>query len=188
MFSDQVALVNKDQDRGSHLERLDVNYRGTPFGLEEEIEGRPPSTSNCYGSGPSGVLMAGDRAPDASSLVSVRGVPTSDRLFDLFRATRHTILVFTRQQGDPEASLVVQLLKAYPPGLFKSVRVLPSDSSTSLDVGLDLVVKDELVNAHKAYGVPGADTVIVAVRPDGVVGAMIADSNGLRRYLDLACF
>lgn len=181
------GLNERVWNRGSHLDQLGVNYRGTPFVLDE-IEGRPPSTSNCYDSRPSGVLMAGDRAPDASSLVSIRGVLTGDRLFDLFSATRHTILVFTGQQGNPEASLVVQLLKAYPPGLFKSVGVLPSDSSTSLDVGLDLAVKDELGNAHKAYGVPGADTVIVAVRPDGVVGAMIADSNGLRRYLDLACF
>ncbi|KAJ8689554.1 hypothetical protein PTI98_012451 [Pleurotus ostreatus] len=174
-------------NRGSHLDQLGVNYRGTPFVLDE-IEGRPPSTSNCYDSRPSGVLMAGDRAPDASSLVSIRGALTSDRLFDLFSATRHTILVFTGQQGNTEASLVVQLLKAYPPGLFMSVEVLPSDSSTSPDVGLDLVIQDELGNAHRAYGVPGAGTVIVAVRPDGVVGAMVADSNGLRRYLDLAGF
>ncbi|KAG9219823.1 hypothetical protein CCMSSC00406_0009379 [Pleurotus cornucopiae] len=181
------GLNERVWNRGSHLDQLGVNYRGTPF-LLDEIEGRPPSTSNCYDSRPSGVLMAGDRAPDASSLVSIRGVLTSDRLFDLFSVARHTILVFAGQQGNPEASLVAQLLKAYTPGLFKSVGVLPSDSSTSLDVGLDLVVKDELGNAHKAYGVPGADTVIVAVRPDGAVGAMIADSNGLRRYLDLACF
>ncbi len=57
-----------------------------------------------------------------------------------------------------------------------------------MDVGLDLVVSDGLGNIHKAYGVTNADTAIVAVRPDGVVGAMIADTNGLRRYLDLACF
>ncbi|KAF4566110.1 hypothetical protein EYR36_011525 [Pleurotus pulmonarius] len=174
-------------NRGSHLDQLGVNYRGTPFVLDE-IEGRPPSTSNCYDSRPSGVLIAGDRAPDASSLVAIRGVLTSDRLFDIFSATRHTILIFTGQQGDPEASRVVQLLKAYPSGLFKSVGVLPSDSMTSMDVGVDLVVKDGQGNAHKAYGASSADTFIVVVRPDGVVGAMIADSNGLRRYLELACF
>ncbi|KAL4263212.1 Rifampicin monooxygenase-like protein [Pleurotus pulmonarius] len=173
--------------RGSHLDQLGVNYRGTPFVLDE-IKGRPPSTSNCYDSRPSGVLMAGDRAPDASSLVAIRGVLTSDRLFDIFSATRHTILIFTRQQGDPEASRVVELLKAYPSGLFKSVGVLPSGSTNIMDVGVDLVVKDGQGNAHKAYGAPSADTFIVVVRPDGVVGAMIADSNGLRRYLELACF
>ncbi|KAF9496969.1 hypothetical protein BDN71DRAFT_1505209 [Pleurotus eryngii] len=128
------GLNERVWNRGSHLDQLGVNYRGTPF-VVDEIEGRPPSTDNCYDSRPSGVLMVGDRAPDASSLVSIREVLSSDRRFDLFSATRRTILVFTGQQGNPEASLVVRLLKAYPPGLFKSVGVLPSDSSTSLDVG-----------------------------------------------------
>ncbi|KAF4566117.1 hypothetical protein EYR40_002068 [Pleurotus pulmonarius] len=183
----KASLDDEAWKRGSRLDQLGVNYRGTPFVLDE-IEGRPSSTSNCYDSRPSGVLMAGDRAPDASSLVAIRGVLTSDRLFDIFSATRHTILIFPGQGGDTEASRVVELLKAYPLGLFKSVGVLPSDSTASLDVGLDLVVKDGQGNGHEAYKISSGSTVIVAVRPDGVIGAMVTDSDGLRRYLDIVSF
>ncbi|KDQ23134.1 hypothetical protein PLEOSDRAFT_1114301 [Pleurotus ostreatus PC15] len=183
----KAGLDDQAWKRGSHLDQLGVNYRGTPFVLDE-IEGRPPSTSNCYDSRPSGVLMAGDRAPDASSLIPSRGVLTGDRLFDIFNATRHTILVFTRQESDPQASLVVQLLKAYPSGLFKSVAVLPSDSTTSLDVGFDLVVKDGQGNGYAAYKIPSDSTVIVVVRPDGVIGAMLTNCDGLHRYLDIISF
>lgn len=185
----KASLDDQAWKRGSRLDQLGVNYRGTPFVLDE-IEGRPPSTSSCYDSRPSGVLMAGDRAPDASSLVPIRGLLAGDRLFDIFSAMCHTILVFLGSQADSDGSSVVQLLKTYPRGLFKSVGVLPSDSTIDTDVrvGFDLVVKDGQGNGHKAYKIPGGGTVIVVVRPDGVIGAMVTNSDGLHRYLDIVSF
>ncbi len=75
--------------RGPELYQFGVNYRGSPIVVDEE--GTPESVDP-YRSGEGGTLRGGDRAPDAPGLVSSQGEKT--QLFNIFRTSYHTVLIF----------------------------------------------------------------------------------------------
>ncbi|KAF9453539.1 pentachlorophenol 4-monooxygenase [Macrolepiota fuliginosa MF-IS2] len=141
-----------------------------------------------YGNLLDGRLCAGDRAPDASGLVD-RSVSSLFRttydLFRIFGSHYHTVLIFS-ELADPQP--VLKLLKIYPPGTVRSVIVTPRGRSIPDPVAAsaDLVLEDGDGHAYCAY-IPGKTCGIVAVRPDGIIGAIIADRRRLHKYF-LAIF
>ncbi|KAK0214922.1 FAD binding domain-containing protein [Armillaria fumosa] len=159
--------------RGPELYQFGVNYRGSPIVIDEE--GTPESVDP-YRSGEGGPLRAGDRAPDAPGLVSVQGEKM--HLFDIFRTSYHTVLIFPG--ADLEVKAILDLVKAYPVGTVKSVVIIHQNASPTVDgFPADFVVTDGDGYARKHYNDRNG---IVVVRPDGIVGALIGGVDGLKQY------
>ncbi|TBU42449.1 FAD binding domain-containing protein [Dichomitus squalens] len=185
---DSQATTVQDQDpkkagfmqwRNTALYQLDINYRWSPItvdargkdGLsEDDLKAR------AYEGYPGGDVRAGDRAPQAPALVGADGLEKT--LFDLFKPTYHTVLVFSPQGGAAE---IVKAAQEYPVGtvhtvvLGKDAVPQPIDSAESYH--------DKEGHAYRAYHVDGGEVTVVVVRPDGYVGAVVHDVDGLRTYL-----
>ncbi|KAI6105245.1 hypothetical protein EDD16DRAFT_1747722 [Pisolithus croceorrhizus] len=169
---------------------------------------------NAYGSIQEGVLRGGDRAPDAPGLVPVvksncaapntLGISAlaltegleSTRLFDIFAPIYHTVLIFAPALADPIVASVLAALQQCVPenGLVRPVVVLPN-SLPDLDVGVETssvqdqawgaeVLADQAGHAYRGYVIENDEVKVVAVRPDGVVGAIVHGAEGLGRYFD----
>ncbi|GAA0363309.1 FAD-dependent oxidoreductase [Actinoallomurus spadix] len=125
--------------RDANTTQLNVGYRGSTLAHDDRDETAP--------------LRAGDRAPDATGLMTVEG---ERRLFDLTRGGRFTLLAF----GDAPA------LAAPPLGL-RTLRVVgrPAGPGDVADTGGHLA---------GAYGATGR--TLVLIRPDGHV-ALISDAG-----------
>jgi 2-polyprenyl-6-methoxyphenol hydroxylase-like FAD-dependent oxidoreductase len=100
-------------------------------------------------------IRAGDRAPDA--LCTRAGSDEQVRLFDVFRGTHFTLLVF----GDQPAP---QLPVAYDSSL-RAYTVARPDMTIK---NSDHTLLDSDGQAHRAYGV--TDNTLILVRPDGYIG------------------
>ncbi|KAK0466820.1 FAD binding domain-containing protein [Desarmillaria tabescens] len=159
--------------RGPELYQYGINYRGSPIVVDEA--GTPESVDP-YRSGEGGELRAGDRAPDAPGLVSSQGEKT--RLFDIFRTSYHTVLIFAG--AGLEVKEILDLLKAYPAGTVKSVVILPQNDGPAVDSSsADFTLTDGEDYARKNYN--GRHGVVV-VRPDGMIGALVGGVDGLKQY------
>ncbi|KAK0214928.1 FAD binding domain-containing protein [Armillaria fumosa] len=158
--------------RGPELYQFGVNYRGSPVVIDEE---GTPESIDPYRSGEGGPLRAGDRAPDAPGLVSVQGEKMN--LFDIFRTSYHTVLIFPG--ADLEVKAILDLVKAYPVGTVKSVVILQQNATPADDFPADFVLTDGDGYARKHYNDRNG---IVVVRPDGIVGALIGGADGLKQY------
>ncbi|KQP40878.1 2-polyprenyl-6-methoxyphenol hydroxylase [Methylobacterium sp. Leaf104] len=126
--------------RGTH--QLDIGYPESPLAVESP--------------GRQGVLLAGDRAPDAQ----VRGAAGQPhRLFDLFKGPHWTLLSYG---GEPIAAR---------PGLQVHT------------IGVHGDLTDGAGQFPATYGATPGDRVLV--RPDGYVGAIISagDDSALNDYL-----
>ncbi|KAH7920685.1 hypothetical protein BV22DRAFT_1039541 [Leucogyrophana mollusca] len=159
------------QQRGQRLLMLGINYRSSSIVRDEFVtEARPVAA---YGLLDEGRLEAGDRAPDAPGLRAQDG--TTTKLFDIYRPWYHTVLVF-----GPDAA---QSLGKYDPSLVRLVVVLPaSGAGTHSGYGADMVLVDEERYAHSAYLVKEGDAKVVVIRPDGVVGAIVHNLEGVNKY------
>ncbi|KAK0501681.1 FAD binding domain-containing protein [Armillaria luteobubalina] len=159
--------------RGPELYQFGVNYRGSPIVIDKE--GTPESVDP-YRSGEGGPLRGGDRAPDAPGLVSVQGEKT--QLFDIFRTSYHTVLIFPG--ADLEVKAILDVVKAYPVGTVKSVVILHQNATPTADgFPADFVLTDGDGYARKYYN---DRNEIVVVRPDGIVGALVGGVDGLKQY------
>ena len=161
--------------REKRLNMLGVNYRTSPIVVDEYTRAEPVSA---YGALEEGVLVAGDRAPDAPGLV-VLASGAETRLFDVFSATYHTVLVFT-----PDASATtdtLEVLRRYPEGVVRPVIVLPQGSEATTVGQVDVVV-DQGGHAYPAYLAVRAEQKVIVVRPDGVAGAIVHGAEGVAGY------
>ncbi|KZT65328.1 monooxygenase [Daedalea quercina L-15889] len=181
------AMRNSEESawkRGGDLRQLGVNYRWSSIVVDERTpKAEGPESVNPYGSGNDGTLRAGDRAPDASGLVPAHGSeangPTS--LFGMFRPTYHTVLLFGLPAQQVEYILIAA--KKNPTGLVKTVVIHPKGTSGPKAVGQpDLTIVDGGGHAFAAYQVSPEKPTVVAVRPDGVVGAIVYGLGGFERY------
>ncbi|EIW82593.1 hypothetical protein CONPUDRAFT_100894 [Coniophora puteana RWD-64-598 SS2] len=167
-------------ERPEKLRMHGVNYRSSSVVLEERNPGLPETPA--YGDAVEGegrVLVAGDRAPDAPALVDGEG--TKYRLFDLFKMTHHTVLVFAPSLDS--AKPVLDALAARAGGTVKPVVVLPQAASLlSVDEIDALIVSDGEDYAYSGYQVKQGETYAVAVRPDGFIGAITASVEGVQSY------
>lgn len=170
--------------RDERIHMLGVNYRSSPIVLDKFTHAEPVSA---YGVLEEGVLVAGDRAPDAPELAFALGGAEAindsggegTRLFDLFCPVYHVVLMFV-----PDAAStvdVVAVLKKYPAGIIRLVVVLPQGSEVSGGAQADVVV-DRGGHAYRAYLVVKGEKKTVVVRPDGVVGAIVHGVEGLEQY------
>jgi len=181
-------LEDADTQRGSAFRRgrettqLGVNYRWSPVVLDER-QHAPATEPDPYGLDGS-PLQAGDRAPSASGLVN----PSKGELilFDLFGPSWHTILVFA---GTGKSNLTPSLItdpkvKALTELDLLRIHVIVSNSTTAYDEGVSVVI-DQEGHAHRGYEVESGETIIMVVRPDGILGAVVYGVDGLRKYLEM---
>ncbi len=128
--------------------QLDVGYRGSALARDDRAEHSP--------------LRAGDRAPDATKLVTAKG---ECRLFDLTHGGRFTLLDFGAAPA-VEATL---------PDL-RTLRVVAQPG------GPDDIV-DTKGHLAGAYG--ATDHTLVLIRPDGYIGLIsdAGDVSAVARYL-----
>jgi hypothetical protein len=128
-----------------------------------------------------GDLHAGDRAPDAPQLIPVRG-DAHTRLYEVFGCTYHTVMIFSSENELLNATL--NALARYPSGLVKAVAIVPNATSYEalLDKSLEYIFVDARDYAYKHYNVTAPSPRIVAVRPDGAVGALVESVEDLEKY------
>ncbi|RZL27709.1 MAG: FAD-binding protein [Sphingomonas sp.] len=136
------AMKRGDMRRGRETHQLDIGYPHSSLAMEEPER--------------HGVLLAGDRAPDAQ-VQGAAGQP--HRLFDLFKGPHWTVLTY----GYASA--------ASRPGLHIHA------------IGVHGDLADDFGQFQAAYGVTAGDRVLV--RPDGYVGAIVSGSGdaALGEYL-----
>ena len=182
---DLDAAIEQDPKKGGFMRwrnnallQLDVNYRWSPIvfdarghnGLsEDDLKAR------AYEGYPGGDLRAGDRAPNAPALISTDGAERS--LFDLFKPTFHTVLVFASQGDEAE---IVQAAQAYPADIVHIV-ILGKSAVPQTVAGMQSY-HDKEGHAYRAYRVDGDTVTLVVVRPDGYVGAVVYDLTELQTY------
>lgn len=178
---------NSGWRRGPALYQLGVNYRWSSIVVDER-HSKPSTVEGAYGSvgtGSSGPLRAGDRAPDAPGLLAADAAEAT-RLFDLFSPARHIALVFvpSSTSANEATSPFLQALKLQPADAVRTIGVFVHGTArdATLD-GADLVTVDEAGHARTAYNVAEDDgTVVVIVRPDGVVGGILTSARGVEQY------
>ncbi|TFY83185.1 hypothetical protein EWM64_g823 [Hericium alpestre] len=171
------------------FDKLGVHYRWSPIVVDEDLAGSSSSKQaaeeivSTYVVKEGDRLHAGDRAHDAVGLVDIRSGETK-RLFDLFRPTHHTVLIFSHSGED--ATPIVQLLGQYPTGSIYSAVIFGLVFLATAEVqGADASLVDERGHAYATYGAQTGTTSVAIVRPDGVVGALVKGSEGVERYFSL---
>ncbi|KAF7977100.1 hypothetical protein HWV62_4691 [Athelia sp. TMB] len=158
--------------RGGALGMLGVNYRGSLIVLDQRTVTRADDGGSPYDNGDDRIC-AGDRAPDAS------GLQDADRsslaLFDIFKVSLHTVLVFGRADLRTQVSSALQSLVSTGDVQIKGI--LPAGTA-----GGALDLEDKEGHAYRGYAVEQNVDTIVVVRPDGFIGAIVFDVKGLGVY------
>ena len=175
-----ASTIESAMEREKRLNMLGVNYRTSAIVVDESAHAEPVSA---YGILNEGALVAGDRAPDAPGLMPLvtSGADSDTRLFDVFSATYHTVLMFT---SDASAGTgILEVLWKYPRDLIRPIIVLPQGSEGAT-VDQVAVVVDHGGHAYRAYLAVEGEQKVVVVRPDGVVGAIVRDAGGVKIYFD----
>ena len=196
----------KGWNKDSGLLQLGINYRWSsivcderqileardeadyydPYGylLDDNEEDDIDVGVDSYGSTVDGVLCAGDRAPDATSLIDRSASSlflSTYSLFQIFSSHYHTILIFS-QLKKPKS--ILRYLRSCPAGTVRSVIIVPRGRLAVSDADIrdaDFVLEDRDGHAHDAYA-PGEICGVVAIRPDGMVGAIVQDEQWLHKY------
>ncbi|KAG7094401.1 hypothetical protein E1B28_008001 [Marasmius oreades] len=170
--------------RGWEIRQLGINYRGSPILVDERYTDSDEPVDP-YRSGLDETVHAGDRAPNAPGLV-VPGKEGKIDLFDVLDVVSHTVIVF---EPEPEPSLVSRLkeevdglVDSYPRGSVKSVVIYPQRAEL-LSLAKDgSVLVDGEGYAHEHYKVKQDEAIVVVVRPDGYIGAVVRGSSGVKEY------
>ncbi|KIY53608.1 hypothetical protein FISHEDRAFT_32989, partial [Fistulina hepatica ATCC 64428] len=183
MLNMSTRLLNKtfehhpDPDstfrRGGALNQLGVNYRGSPIVIDERTPEGQTKNPSVYVA--TGILQAGDRAPDAP--LNKDGATV--RLFDIFKPAEHHVLVFSTNRD--AVNTVAAAVSTFPAGIVSASVIVPAGASVN-DVKLP-VLEDKDGTSYTAYDICNpTETTIVIVRPDGVVGAVLVSTEGINRY------
>ncbi|KAF7350749.1 FAD-binding-3 domain-containing protein [Mycena sanguinolenta] len=161
--------------RGGDVQMLGVNYSGSSIVQEDDaVQG---ASVTPYSTSGAGHIRAAYRAPDAPGLVRVgsEGAPT--RLFSIFSVEVHTVLLFG---GDDTTR--AEVLGRLPKEAVRAVLLLPQGQTTTNASSPALVLEDRAGHAYAGYGMRVDELTVVIVRPDGVVGAVAIDAEGVERY------
>ncbi|KAH9843686.1 monooxygenase [Rhodofomes roseus] len=184
LFNAMQKNAEEGWKRGGDLRMLGINYRWSSIVVDERTpKAESPNDVNPYGSGNDSELRAGDRAPEAPDLVPVRTgeADGATSLFNVFRPTHHTVLLFNLPAEETEQLL--QAVQKYPAGSVKTVLVFPQGTFDPHVAGQpDLVVVDKGSHAYAGYLVSPEKPTIVIVRPDGAIGGIAYGLKGLDNY------
>ncbi|KAJ7583937.1 FAD binding domain-containing protein [Mycena floridula] len=163
----------EERSRGYEFRQLGVNYRGSSIVVDES-----PSEEAVDAYNASGDLHAGDRAPDAPGLIPVSG-PGITSFFRLFKTTHHIVLLFSSDATFIESAIT--FVKDKCPTTNIAV-VLHQGEAVDLDLAprADHVLHDAAGYAYKHY--QAGNLPVIVVRPDGMVGAMVHNLDGLKQY------
>ncbi|KAH7878759.1 FAD binding domain-containing protein [Lentinula edodes] len=186
--------------RGFELRMFGINYRGSSIVLDEVAP--PAEVLDPYKMSPEEPVRGGDRAPEAPDL-KILHENSSDgitSLFEIFDTTKHTALVFFK------SPLAIQefsrALANYPNGTMRIVVIHPQGSTERVLIdgkqeGDVVEVLDTKGHAYGSYlrgvdsnavvaseGAVSQDTggIVIVIRPDGHVGAIVKDVAGVDRY------
>ncbi|EJC99069.1 uncharacterized protein FOMMEDRAFT_170810 [Fomitiporia mediterranea MF3/22] len=170
--------------RGRKLYQLDLHYRWSPIVVDERILHPNPGSMDVYGVMTS-ERRAGDRAPDAPSLVRANA---PGRLFDIFNPAMHTVLLFVTDQSLlGQARAIIAPFSLIDSELIQKVLVLTSgvDASSKTVSDMTYVVVDSEGHAFANYGVDPSDRspTVVVIRPDAMIGAFLKTEAGTNKYL-----
>ncbi|KAE9394016.1 hypothetical protein BT96DRAFT_978706 [Gymnopus androsaceus JB14] len=170
----------EDIFRGYELRQLGVNYRGSPFVVDERHTEKDEMIDP-YRSGDDGTVHAGDRAPNAPSLARQDGETTT--LFDIFKPIQHIALIFPGLAGQDFVGETIKTFREYPVGIVKSVLLLPASTAGSFSDLADMTLIDSEGYAYTHYVVAQDTPTVVIVRPDGYIGALVTSGRtGIRNY------
>ncbi|KAF9002997.1 monooxygenase [Cyathus striatus] len=165
--------------RGIDLYMLGVNYRSSSLVIDDGAVEKIVAAS--YNPESATAARAGDRAPNAPELEQIAPSNEEISFFRLFGPSYHTVLVFGGSAEQHKALLGV--VKKVPKGFVKSALVLPKDNPAgSVPEGFDVVLVDTKGYAYDGYSIPAGELQVVAVRPDGVVGARVTAIENLEKY------
>ncbi|OJA17088.1 hypothetical protein AZE42_12196 [Rhizopogon vesiculosus] len=161
---------------------LGIHYRFSDIVLDEfasPVEGKP---IDAYRVLDETYLEAGGRAPDAPKLIHVYpGKSDVMILFTLYRSWCHTVLVFTPSPAD--ATPILAALEWCDKSIMQSAVILPSSTpATPFASAANFVLVDQEGHAYSAYLVEASQTKVFVVWPDGVIGAIVRDAEGVRKY------
>ena len=186
-----AAALKAAWQRGTHLKQFGINYRWSSIVFDERYASTDAQYAsaeplNAYGT-EGDVVRAGDRAPNATGLVRLdrEGDAQSTDLFGIFGPTHHTAIVFGSESSAMEP--ILKSLKTYTPSTISSAVVYPRSTpapkslARGLD-GADHILHDSDGFAFTGYDMPENRTTVVVVRPDGVVGAVVHDIDGIAKY------
>ncbi|KAG1892972.1 FAD binding domain-containing protein [Suillus fuscotomentosus] len=177
------ATASRDWSAGRSpvLCMLGINCRFSTIVLDEFVSSVERKPINAYGVLDEGHLEAGDRAPDAPNMLQVGGAElNTTTLFGLYRSWYHTMLVFAPSLAD--ATSILGALEAYDKSVVRSAVVLPSSASVTPVPSPDLVLVDREGYAYSAYLVEAGQTKVFVIRPDGVIGAIVHGTEGVKKY------
>ncbi|KAG1872108.1 FAD binding domain-containing protein [Suillus tomentosus] len=189
MLGVTTSILNKTiASKGARFERspilfmLGINCRFSTIVLDEFVTSVEEKPINAYGVLDEEHLEAGDRAPDAPNMLQVgRAEPGATTLFSLYRPWYHTILVFAPSLAD--ATPILGALETYDKSVVRLAVVLPSSASvTSVASPADLVLVDQEGHAYSAYLMEAGQTKVFVIRPDGVIGAIVHGTEGVKKY------
>ncbi|KAF5386340.1 hypothetical protein D9757_006709 [Collybiopsis confluens] len=173
--------------RGFELRQFGINYRGSGIILDE-VFGDRSEMFDSYRSGNDGTVRAGDRAPDAPGLTRLGSDnPDTIAIFELLNTLQHTAFIFPGSSADKFSSDMLECLCEYPSNTVKSVVLLAESSSLSSaesdTAESDTVLIDTKGYAYTHYGVSQDTPMVVIVRPDGYIGALVTSGGkGIRQY------
>lgn len=175
--------------QGILFKQLQVNYRWSSIVVDQQPRDSGSEQMAAYLPQDATELRAGDRAPDAPGLIPLRSGTldpnAATSLFDIFRPTYHTLLLFDPAEGLVEG--VDHALASLPQELFRKVLILSPGTTLSTphnDGSGFTVLVDTDGHASTAYHPTRRGFSLIVVRPDGAIGAiLLKDIEGLQRYL-----
>jgi hypothetical protein len=157
-LADTVANKGMSTQRDASTIQLNVGYRGSSLARDDRDE--------------TAMLRAGDRAPDATGLVTADG---ERRLFDLTRGGRFTLLSFGNAPTIAADASQIRTFSVVAAGEAAKL------ATNRLDVADVVDSEGTLARTYDA-----TDNTLVLIRPDGYIG-VISDSGetaAVSDYLD----
>ncbi|KAK1219765.1 hypothetical protein PQX77_017505 [Marasmius sp. AFHP31] len=164
--------------RNWELKQFGINYRGSALLVDERFTD-PNEPVDPYRSGHDGSAHSGDRAPGAPGLIT-SGEGNTWNLYDILDIRSHTIFVFC-QSKSPLVDEVQETLSGYEGEMVKVVVILPQGTDFSEVSSVPSFIDAEGY-AYKHYKVSQYEGLVVVVRPDGYIGAVVKGAIGLKRY------
>ena len=189
MNSRGADIVDEDSPwtRTSALFMLGINYRWSGIVHDErtalnKVKDGELMRNRSYGGYTNSTLCAGDRAPDAP-LVKVSGEDTT--FFKLFDTAKHAVIIFASDDQATEEKRVkgVQEALARLPKGTAQVIVVSSQGKINIP-GVDHTVIDRNCLAARSYLVEN-EKIIVIIRPDTYIGAIVKGASGVKKYFSL---